>query len=694
MKILLFSVAFLLVTLITKAEYKVIDPPEIKVTDSTILSLMPVPAKVTRLEGKFRINRNLKFYLDAPINARTKEGFQRMIKRLDERVCLFFTPVIQTGSLNNLPGPVIVTCKRKGELKPAEDESYNLLINDSVILIAAETDLGTLHGMETLLQLLSADGQGFYFPCIKIEDTPRFVWRGLMIDVARHFLPSSVLERNIDAMASVKMNVLHLHLSDDQGFRIECKSFPLLHQMGSDGMYYTQLQMKEIIAYADARGIRVIPEFDMPGHTQAWFPGYPQLATVPGKHEIEREFGIFDGAMNPAKEGTYRFLDKFITEMSGIFPDEYFHIGGDECNGIQWNESPEVQSFMKKNKLKNNHELQAYFNVRINHSLQKNHKIMTGWEQIMNEKLPKDIIIQSWKGDKSLIEAVKQGYQVILSKGYYIDLLFPASDHYQVDPVPANSDLTDEQKKLILGGEATMWSEYVTTENVDSRIWPRTAAIAERFWSPESVKDIDDMYERLETTSLDLEWLGITHVKNYDMMLRRLTLGADITPLKTLTDIIEPLNEYQRWGDFKDNNGFTLKSYSPYTRVMDAANPDPGVARKFTKSITQYVLNPTEISKQEIYSQLLTWKKNQDKLQLLIDFSPVPQEIESLSNDLSSLSTIGIESLDYISTHSAPSAKWLEESRDKISKSRKPRGQTKLMIVDGVELLFKKAEAN
>jgi len=655
---------------------------------------MPVPAKVTVLAGKFRVNREMKFCLNAPSNARTKEALGRMISRLDERVCLFFRPVIETGSFKNLPGSLNITCTRKGGLKTGENEAYNLLVSDSVITLQAETDLGVLNGIETLLQLLSADEQGYYFPCLKIEDSPRFVWRGLMIDIARHFLPADVLKRNIDAMASVKMNVLHLHITDDQGFRIESKVFPLLHQSGSDGMYYTQTQMKELISYADARGIRVVPEFDMPGHTQAWFSGYPQLSTDPDKNEIEREFGIFDGAMNPAEEGTYRFLDKFITEMSAIFPDEYFHIGGDECNGIQWDNSPAVQDFMKKNNLKNNHELQAYFNVRANKSFQKNHKIMTGWEQIMNEKLPKNIIIQSWKGDESLLEAVKQGYQVILSKGYYIDLLFPASDHYLVDPVPANSALTGEQKKLILGGEATMWSEYVTTENVDSRIWPRTAAIAERFWSPESVKDVADMYERLAKISLSFEWLGITHLKNQDMMLRRLTLGADLTPLKTLVDVIEPLNEYQRWGDFKENNDFTLKSYSPYTRIMDVANPDPDKAREFFNLVYGYVLSPTDALGKEIFDQLLTWKANQSKLQGLINASPVLKEIESLSADLSIISELGIESLGHISANTAPSAKWIEESKQQISNARKPRGQTTLMIVDAIEILFKRSQRN
>ena len=181
-------------------------------------------------------------------------------------------------------------------------------------------------------------------PAISIDDSPRFPWRGLMIDVSRHFIPLDVLKRNLDGMAAVKLNVFHWHLSDNQGFRVESKKFPKLHELGSDGLYYTQDEVRDLIAYARERGIRVVPEFDMPGHSTAWFVGYPELASGPGPYEIERKWGVFDPAMDPTREETYKFLDEFIGEMARLFPDQFFHIGGDEVNGKQWDANPKIQA--------------------------------------------------------------------------------------------------------------------------------------------------------------------------------------------------------------------------------------------------------------------------------------------------------------------------------------------------------------
>jgi len=274
----------------------------------------------------------------------------------------------------------------------------------------------------------------------------------------------------------VKMNVLHLHLSEDQGFRIESKVYPKLHQMGSNGEYFTQQQIREIIAYAADRGIRVVPEFDMPGHATSWFVGYPELASAPGPYVIEKKFGVFDPTIDPTKKSTYKFLKKFLGEMCDLFPDAYFHIGGDENNGKQWDTNEEIKSFMKKNDLKNNHELQNYFNGKVLAILQKKGKKMIGWDEILQPGLPKDALIQSWRGKEGLKSAASQGYQVILSNGFYIDLAEPAWKHYTNDPIPSELNLTEAEQKFILGGEATMWAELVTPETIDSRIWPRTAA--------------------------------------------------------------------------------------------------------------------------------------------------------------------------------------------------------------------------
>jgi hexosaminidase len=220
----------------------------------------------------------------------------------------------------------------------------------------------------------------------------------LTIDVSRHFIPFEVLQRNVDAMAAVKLNVLHLHLSDDQGFRVESKKFPKLQEMGSDGLYYTQNQIRELIAYARDRGIRVIPEFDMPGHSTSWFVGYPELASTPGPYQTERKWGIFDPAMDPTREETYVFLDKLIGEMAALFPERYLHIGGDEVNGKQWNANSRIQKYMRAHSMTTVQELQQYFTARVERIVSKHQKFMAGWDEVLSPAMPKDIVIQTWHG--------------------------------------------------------------------------------------------------------------------------------------------------------------------------------------------------------------------------------------------------------------------------------------------------------
>jgi len=299
-----------------------------------------------------------------------------------------------------------------------EDESYSLTVTSSKAQLIAPTTLGVMRGLQTFLQLVQVSPQGFAVPAVTIEDKPRFPWRGLMIDSSRHFMPVEVIERNLDAMAAVKLNVFHWHLSDNQGFRVESQHFPKLQEMGSDGLFYTQEQIREIVAYAHERGIRVVPEFDMPGHCTSWFVGYPELASGPGPYSIVRQFGVFDPAMDPTSESTYKFLDKFIGEMAKLFPDRFFHIGGDEVNGKQWDSNPKIQEFMHAHGLKNNGDLQGYFNQRLQKIVAKHGKVMEGWDEILRPDMPKAIVIQSWRGQKSLADAAQQGYRGILSSGY------------------------------------------------------------------------------------------------------------------------------------------------------------------------------------------------------------------------------------------------------------------------------------
>jgi hexosaminidase len=467
-----------------------------------LASLMPVPASVTPGEGRFRVDVDLAIGGPGASGGRAFRAAARFMARLAGRTGLFLKQDFL--SAQTAPGDrgISYTFGRPGLLLPTEDESYTLKVEPARVVLDAPTDIGVLRGLETLYQSLSVDEKGYYFPCAVIADKPRFTWRGLMIDVGRHFQPIEVIKRNIDGMAAVKLNVLHLHLTEDQGFRIESKVFPKLHELGSDGMYFTQGQIKDIIEYAGDRGIRVYPEFDLPGHSTSWFVAYPGFSSAPGSYAIERKFGVFAPTFDPTNEKVYPFLEAFLKEMAGLFPDPYLHIGGDEVEGHQWDANPGIQAFKKKNGFADNAALQAYFNRRLLQILIKCHKKMVGWDEILQPGLPTDIVIHSWRGQESLAEAARKGYQAILSSGYYIDLCQTAASHYLNDPVPSDSPLDDLQKSFILGGEATMWTELATPETIDSRIWPRTAAIAERFWSPATVRNVDDMYRRLGPVSV------------------------------------------------------------------------------------------------------------------------------------------------------------------------------------------------
>jgi len=645
------------------------------------LNLLPVPEKITLGEGNFVLTHSFDISIKGNPDKRIYPYATRVLRRLSGRTGLFFPQDFLTEKSIEDTADCIISVEQPGKVLLNEDESYSLQVFSNKILLKSKTDLGAMRGMETLLQLLQNDGSAYFLPVVSIDDKPRFPWRGLMIDACRHFMPVEVIKRNLDAMAAVKLNVFHWHLSEDQGFRVECKTFPKLHQLGSDGMFYTQAQIKEILAYAEDRGIRVIPEFDIPGHSTSWFVGYPELASAPGPYNIERRWGVFDPTFNPTIEETYKFFDAFFKEMCELFPDEYMHIGGDENNGKQWNQNEKIQAFMKENGIKSNHDLQTLFNKRISAILTKYGKKMIGWDEILQPELPKNIVIQSWRGTEALAKAAQQGYMGILSNGYYIDLIQPTDYHYLNDPVPADSKLSDAEKKFVLGGEATMWAEFVVPENVDSRIWPRTAAIAERFWSPQNVRDVDDMYRRLDRVNFQLEELGITNTKNQEMMLRRLTNNGDCTALNILVDVIEPVKIYTR-----HNYGVKYYSYSPYTRVVDAAVPDAPEARKFRKLVDEFLNGKKEL-KNKITAQLTLWRNNHEKLAKTINLSPIIKEIEPLSLNLKLLSEAGLETLSLLDKKQKPKEDWIKATDKLLLEAKKSYGQTELMIVSAVEKL-------
>ena len=566
-----------------------------------------------------------------------------------------------------------------------EDESYKLEVTSSGAQLNAPTTLGVMRGLQTFLQLVEMTPQGFAVPSVVIEDKPRFAWRGLMIDVGRHFMPVEVIKRNLDGMAAVKMNVFHWHLSENQGFRVESKRFPKLQEMGSDGLYYTQDQVRDVIAYAHDRGIRVIPEFDMPGHSTSWFVGYPDLASAPGPYTIERKWGVFDPAMDPTRESTYKFLDEFIGEMAKLFPDQFFHIGGDEVNGKQWDANSKIQEFMRTHTLKNNADLQAYFNTRIQRIVAKHGKTMEGWDEILRPDLPKTIVIQSWRGQQSLADAARQGYRGLLSSGYYLDLMGSAESHYAVDPfADGAANLSDAEKQKILGGEACMWAEYVSPENIDSRIWPRAAAIAERLWSPQNVTDVNSMYARMEEVSQWLDAYGLTHRSNYVPMLERMTNGSDTAALKNLTDVVEPVKGYAREGLAKTE----ATSLTPLNRVIDAARPESLKAREFNQLVDEFLGGKIKPGMEmQIRASLSKWKDNEVQLEPAAQSSALVQEVVAVSQNLSALAAAGLQALDYLDRGEKAPEPWKTQQIALAQSAIQPKAQVLLMVAGPIQKL-------
>jgi hexosaminidase len=655
------------------------------------LNLMPIPSSVQIGSGSLKVDSTFTVALVGHTDARLTSAAERFAERLAKQTGL----LIATKPLRGENATLVVHTDHdsKGVQELGEDESYTLEVKSSGANITAPTDLGALHGLQTVLQLVSVSPDGFEAPAVSIKDTPRFRWRGLMIDTARHFIPLEVLRRNIDGMEAVKMNVFHWHLSENQGFRVESKKFPKLHESGSDGLYYTQEEIRGLIAYARERGIRVVPEFDLPGHSTAWFIGHPELASGTGPYAIERKWGIFDPAMDPTNEKVYKFLDEFIGEMAKLFPDHFFHVGGDEVNGKEWDANPKIQEFIRAHDLKGNAGLQHYFNKKLQAIVTKHGKSMVGWDEVLDPTLPKDIVIQSWRGQASLAEAAKQGYRGILSNGYYLDLGWSAARHYAVDPLSdAAGNLSAEEKARVLGGESCMWSEYVDAENIDSRIWPRNAAIAERLWSPQELRDPVSMYARMQVLSAELEWLGLTHGSYYARMLHRIAgpaSSAEFDALKTFADTVEPVKDYKR----EETAPAPATSSTPLIRVVDAIALESRTAREFSEMVDKFVAancHDAALAAQ-LRAQLIIWRDNDAKLQPLMQRSFLVKELTPTSQDLSAVATAGLAALDALEHGGNMDEVWKAQQGVELQQAQTPKGQLLLIPTPALQKLMEAA---
>jgi hexosaminidase len=646
------------------------------------LALMPLPAHLVQGQGQFTIDGNFAVATEGYADPRVTAAKARFLNSLWRETGIPF-------SAGPAAGAASFTIKTGGPSdaieKLGEDESYHLEVTPTHVELSAPNSLGVLHGLQTFLQLVHVTPQGFAAPAVTIDDKPRFPWRGLMIDVGRHFMPLAVILRNLDGMEAVKLNVMHWHLSDDQGFRVESRQLPLLHEKGSDGEFYTQQQVREVIAYARERGIRVVPEFDMPCHTTAWFAGYPQIASGKGPYAIGTEWGVLDPAMDPSQETTFAFLDKFLGEMTALFPDAYFHVGGDECDGKEWDANARIKAFMQAHNLKDNAALQSYFSGRVQKLVASHHKIMEGWDEVLQPDTPRDVVIQSWRGPQGLAAAAKQGNQVLLSNGYYIDLNQPAEEHYLVDPFGGEgATLNDEQRARVLGGEATIWSEFVSEENIDSRIWPRTAAIAERFWSAQDVRDVDSMYARMAVISAQLNNFGLQHNSFTELMLERMTGNANPEALRVLASVVQPPKGYEREG-LKHNT-----TASPLNRLVDAVPPESEVGRQFKQLATLIALGKDSPAQWRQAQEWLTlWRDNDAKLQPTLAASELTAELAPLSQSLLEVATIGLQALDDLKAQRAANSETKDKTLQLLQAAEKPQAVLLDTIAPSVELLVK-----
>ena len=636
------------------------------------LPVMPLPAHVAQGEGEFVIDGHFGIALKGYQEPRLERAQQRFLDLLSRetgiplwREARLKAPhfLVQTG------GPSAPTQQL------GDDESYRLEVSATDVQLTAPNPIGVFRGLQTFLQLVRVTPRSFSVPVVTIDDQPRFPWRGLLIDSGHRFVPVSVIKRNLDGMEAVKLNVFHWRFADDQGFHVESRKFPLLQQKGSGGFYYSQDEVREIIGYAHDRGIRVVPEFDMPCHTASWFLGYPELSS--GQDPLK------SSAIDPTRESTYSFLTGFIGEMAALFPDSYFHAGGDECDPKEWEGNPRIQQFMRAHAIKDGAALQAIFTARVEKIIASQKKIMVGWDEILQPGTPKDVVIQSWRGPESLAEAARNGYRGVLSSGYYIDLNQSAAEHYLVDPLGASAAaLTPEQKARVLGGEATMWTDIVSHENMDNRIWPRTAAIAERLWSPQQIRGVDSMYERLAVVSLKLDSYGLRHRLITEEMLERMTGEPDPEPLRVLAAVVQPPRLYQR----QELRNFT--DFTPLNRLDDAVPPESDTAREFNDIAKRIASGKATLEEwRQAREWLVLWRDNDAKVQPLLKRSFLTQDLAPVSRNLSQVAEIGLEALDDLQKNRPVSADTRQRNIEFLQLAAKPQAVLLLMVAPSVELL-------
>jgi hexosaminidase len=587
--------------------------------------------------------------------------------------------------------PLVIACAGASAPLPAldDDERYRLTVSsDGAVRLEAAGEWGILRGLATLAQLPVRERGEWLLPVAEIEDEPRFPWRGVMLDPARRFLPVDALLRTLDAMAFYKLNVLHLHLSDDQGFRFPSARFPRLTEIGSAGRAYRRDELERLVAEAAARGIRVVPEIDMPGHCSSWLAAYPEWgARGDVRCDASQRFGVHEALLDPTRDEVIDAIDALLGELAAVFPDPFMHVGGDEVAPAWWNDNPDVRAYMAANGLQDAHELQAAFNRRLAALLDARGKRLVGWDEICHPRLPRSAVVQSWRGSAARDRATAGGFDCLVSAGYYLDLFYPADIHYAVDPgaspeadaareaamaddprlahvreglrwmacfaEPADVDVpAAETPGRVLGGEACLWSELVSDAVLDVRLWSRMPAVAERLWSRRTTS-VDTMYRRLEATTARLAaWGGVDLEATQLALFTSLGLNAKhVASLRPLLDVLEPVKWYARLLGQEAMLARVLgmeahpeRPYgvaTPLDRVVDFLAPESRAARHFANDVDAWLADAQRVDLMAALSRTAQrWRGQRALLRELAARAPKLAELDAVAEVLEALAEI------------------------------------------------------
>lgn len=502
------------------------------------VSIIPIPVSVKELPDSFRLDKQTVLVAATPEDQQTADLFNAWLKELTG----YELSIADKGDRNAI---ILHT----GTDSSAKAEGYSLTVGKDRIDINGNDGSGTFYGIQTLIQLLPVEkGSSLFIPAVEITDYPRFSYRGLHLDVTRHFFPVDFVKKYIDLLAMHKLNTFHWHLTDDQGWRIEIKKYPRLQEVASKrkesmvghyndqkfdgkpyGGFYTQEEVKDVVQYAAERHVTVIPEIEMPGHALAALTAYPHLGCTGGPYEVGTKWGVYDDIFCAGNDSVFLFLQDVLDEVLPLFPSKYIHIGGDEAPKTRWEKCPKCQKRMKEEGLKDAHALQSYFIQRIEKYLNSKGRRIIGWDEILEGGLAPDATVMSWRGTEGGITAAKQHHDVIMTPGNYCYLdhyqsqgknepvaiggYTPVSEVYSYEPVP--EELSKDEAAYIKGAQGNVWSEYIdNTAHVEYMVYPRATALAEVVWSPADKRNYDNFVERLKLHMQRLDLKKVNYAKH------------------------------------------------------------------------------------------------------------------------------------------------------------------------------------